>query len=231
MQEAGIQSLTMSRRGLFRAALTALGTYGVTRGVPALAGVTEIKVPDNVPEEKFDFDAQRIESWTTVDGHWVVEEMAGAPSGKKALVQRATKNEFNVIVAPGGPYGDVDISVKFKPVAGREDASGGIAFRFTDGKYYVVRANALEDNFRLYSYDRGRRQLATATVKAPALGQWHTVRVVAVGDHMQAWLDGKLYLDHRDQRFKSGRVGLWTKADSVTAFDDLVIRGSREKAS
>ena len=222
-----MQGLTMSRRGLFRTALAALGTYGMTRGAPALAGATEIKVADNVPEETFDFDAQGIASWTTVDGQWVVEEMAGAPRGKKVLVQRATKNQFNVIVAPGGPYRDVDISMKFKPIAGREDASGGIVFRFSDGKYYVVRANALEDNFRLYSYDKGRRQLATATVKAPALGQWHTVRLVAVGDQIQAWLDGKLYLDHRDPRFKSGRVGLWTKADSVTAFDDLAIRGSK----
>jgi 3-keto-disaccharide hydrolase len=222
-----MQGLTMSRRGLLRTALAALGTYGVTRGAPARAGVTEIKVPDNVPEEKFDFETQGIEGWTTLDGQWTVEAVVGAPSGKKVLVQRATKNPFNVIVAPGGPYGDVDVSMKFKPVSGREDASGGIVFRFTDGKYYVVRANALEDNFRLYSYDRGRRQLATAAVKAPALGQWHSVRLVAVGDHMQAWLDGKLYLDHRDARFKSGRVGLWTKADSVTAFDDLGIRGTK----
>ena len=78
---------------------------------------------------------------------------------------------------------------------------------FTDGKYYVVRANALEDNFRLYYYDRGRRQIATASVKAPALGQWHTIRLVAVGDHLQAWLNGTLALDHRDSRLKSGRVG------------------------
>ena len=112
-----------------------------------------------------------------------------------------------------------------KPISGREDASGGIVFRFNDGKYYVVRANALEGNFRLSSYDRGRRQLASASVKAPALGQWHAIRVVAVGDRVQAWLDGKPHLDHRDARFKSGRVGLWTKADSVTAFDDLTIRG------
>src|SRR6267142_4888932 len=220
-----MQSLTMSRRGLFKTALGALGTYGVTRGAPALAGVTEIKVPDNVPEEKFDFDTQGIESWTTVDGQWAVEEMAGAPSGKKVLMQRATKNQFNVIVAPGGPYGDVDISMKFKPIAGREDASGGIVFRFTDGKYYVVRANALEGNFRLYSYDRGRRQLASASVKPPPLGQWHLLRVVSIGDHIQGWLDGALLLDHRDSRFKSGRVGLWTKADSITAFNDFTIRG------
>jgi Domain of Unknown Function (DUF1080) len=153
-----------------------------------------------------------------------VEEMAGAPSGKRVLVQRATQNEFNVIVAPA-VYADVDLSMKFRPMSGREDASGGIVFRFTDGRYYVVRANALEDNFRLYYYDRGRREIASARVKAPALGQWHTVRVVAVGDHMQAWLNGRLLLDHHDSRFKAGRVGLWTKADSITAFDDLTIRG------
>ena len=178
-------------------------------------------------EQTFDFNAKGIADWTVVEGQWVVEDMPGAEGGRKALVQRATRNEFNVIVAPPGPFTDVDVSVKFDPLSGREDASGGIVFRFADGKYYVVRANALETNFRLYSYDRGRRQLATASVKVPALGQWHTVRVVAVGDHMQAWLDGKLSLDHRDSRFKSGRVGLWTKADSITAFDDLTIRGVR----
>src|SRR5207253_8744847 len=220
----------MPRRRFFTAALAAVAVVGASRRRRALAAPTEIKVPDNVPTTAFDFETTGIEGWSTVAGRWAVEDMAGAPSGKRVLVQRATDNEFNVIVAPGS-YADVDVSVKFRPISGREDASGGIVFRFNDGKYYVVRANALEDNFRLYSYDRGRRQLATATVKAPALGQWHTVRLVAVGDHMQAWLDGKLSLDHRDQRFKSGRVGLWTKADSVTAFDDLVIRGSKEKAS
>ena len=185
----------------------------------------ELKVPDNAPTETFDFETKGTDGWTTVDGQWTVEDMAGAPSGKRVLVQRATKNEFNVIVAPPGPYTDLDVSMKFKPISGHEDASGGIVFRFNDGKYYVVRANALEGNFRLYYYDRGRRQLASASVKAPALGQWHTVRLVAVGNHMQAWLDGKPYLDHHDSRYKAGRVGLWTKTDSVTAFDDLTILG------
>jgi hypothetical protein len=220
-----MQGATMSRRGLLKAALATLGAYGVGRRTSALAAAVEIKVPGNIPEEKFDFEAKGIEGWTTVDGQWTVEDMAGAPSGKKVLVQRATKNQFDVIVAPPGPFTDVDVSMRFNPLSGREDASGGIVFRFTDGKYYVVRANALEDNFRLYYYDRGRRQLASARIKAPVLGQWHTLRLVAVGDHMQAWLDGKLYLDHRDSRFRSGRVGLWTKADSITAFDDLTIRG------
>ncbi len=204
------------------AALVAGAWWPRSRGAEA---AQELKVPDVVPTDKFDFESKGIEGWTTVDGQWAVEEMAGAPSGKRVLVQRATKNAFNVIVAPPGPYTDVDVSMKFKPISGQEDASGGIVFRFTGGKYYVVRANGLEDNLRLYYYDRGRRQLASATVKAPALGRWHTVRLVAIGDHMQAWLNGTPYLDHRDSRFKTGRVGLWTKADSVTAFDDLMIRG------
>ena len=213
----------MPRRRFFTTALVALAGFGASRR-RALAAPAEIKVPDNVPTTTFDFETTGIEGWSTVAGRWAVEDMAGAPSGKRVLVQRATNNEFNVIVAPGS-YADVDVSVKFRPISGREDASGGIVFRFNDGKYYVVRANALEDNFRLYSYDRGRRQLATARVKAPALGQWHTLRLVAVGDHIQAWLDGALHLDHHDSRFTAGRVGLWTKADSITAFDDLTVRG------
>lgn len=217
-------TITLSRRKLLQAGLVALGNAAANGPASVLAAPVEVKVPDNVPVDKFDFEAKGIEGWTTVTGQWAVEDMASAPSGKKVLVQRATKNEFNVIVAPSGRYTDVDVTMAFKPISGREDASGGIVFRFNDGKYYVVRANALEDNFRLYSYDRGRRQLATSSVKAPALGQWHTVRVVVVGDRIQAWLNGKPYLDHRDSRFKSGRVGLWTKADSITAFDDLAIR-------
>lgn len=219
-----MRNTAMSRRRWLGTTLATFGVFSVRRGGP-LAAPVEVKLPDNIPVETFDFESKGIEGWATVDGQWAVEDMAGAPSGKKVLVQRATMNPFNVIVAPSGPYLDVDVSMKFKPISGREDASGGIVFRFTDGKYYVVRANALEDNFRLYYYDRGRRQLATASVKAPALGQWHTLRVVALGDHIQAWLGGELYLDQRDARFKSGRVGLWTKADSVTAFDDLTIRG------
>ena len=186
----------------------------------------ELSLPESIPTERFGFETKGIEGWTTVNGQWAVEEMAGAPSGRQVLVQRAVQNAFNVVVAPGGPYADVDVSVRVKPISGREDASGGIVFRFADGRYYVIRANALENNFRLYSYDRGRRQLASATVEPPALGRWHTLRVVAIGDRIQGHLDGRLLLDHRDTRFRSGQVGLWTKADSITAFDDFVVRGT-----
>jgi len=216
----------MSRRAVFKTTVAAIAGLGLTRpaSVPARAA---LELLGDAVTTSFDFEVTGVDGWTPSDGQWTVEEMPGAPSGTKVLVQRATRNAFDVIVAPPGPYTDVDVSVKFKPISGREDASGGIVFRFADGRYYVVRANALEDNFRLYAYDRGRRQLASASVKPPALGHWHSLRVVAVGDHIQAWLNGALYLDHRDPRFKSGRIGLWTKADSITAFDDLVIRGTR----
>ena len=191
-----------------------------------LAAPAEVKIFDNMALQRFDFESAGVDGWTTVEGTWAVEEMDGAPSGRKVLVQRATGNAFNVIVASPGPFSDVDASVKFKPMSGREDASGGLVVRFDGGWYYVVRANAREDNVRLYHFDGERHQLATAGVKSPNLGQWHLLRVLAVGDHLQAWLDGQLLLDHRDTRSRVGRVGLWTKADSITAFDDLSIRGS-----
>jgi len=124
----------------------------------------ELRVPEEAAVERFDFEQQGTEGWKAMAGQWVVEEMSGAPSGKRVLVQRAVENHFNVIVAPSAPYTDVDVSVRFKPMSGRGDASGGIVFRFAEGHYYVVRANALENNFRLYYYYRGRHQLATASV-------------------------------------------------------------------
>src|SRR5215470_4503276 len=122
----------------------------------------ELKVPDGLAAERWDFEAKGIDSWTIVTGQWAVEEMAGAPSGKRVLVQRAVNNEFNVIVAPEPRYADVEVSMRFRPISGREDASGGVVFRFSDGRYYLIRANALEDNFRFYYYERGRHMLESA---------------------------------------------------------------------
>src|SRR5262249_26647470 len=203
--------MDMSRRQ-FVAAAAALGAHLAIGKRCAWAAESEVR---------FDF-TRPLEGWERVTGQWGIEDVPGAPQGK-ALVQRARNNAFNVIVAPGGPYTDVDVSVRFKPISGNEDASAGIVFRFSEGRYYVVRANALEDNFNLYYYDRSRHQITGARVKAPALGQWHKLRITAEGDDIKGWLNDQLLIDHRDSRFTSGRVGLWTKADSVTAFDDLVV--------
>ena len=219
----------MSRREVLTLAATALaGTLSLRR--PVAASVQELTLPADIAEQKPNFETQGLEGWTIVDGHWFVEEMPGVPFGTKALVQRATTNEFNVIVAPSGPFTDVDISAKFDPLSGTHDVSGGIVFRFSNGTYYMIGVSALENNLRLLAYDAGRRQLASASVKSPALGQWHLLRVVAIDDHIQGRLDGALFLDHRDTRFKAGGVGLWTKADSIIAFNDLTIRGRPDSA-
>jgi hypothetical protein len=204
---------------------TALTVYVVIVAGRSLAHAADLTVPEEAAVERFDFEQSSLEGRKSMAGQWTVEEMSGAPSGKRVLVQRAVENFFNVIVAPSAPYTDVDISVQCKPMAGRGDGSGGIVFRFAERHYYVVRANALESNFRLYYYDRGRHLLAAARVQPPVLGQWPMVRVVAVGDHIQAYLNGVLLLEHRDSRYRSGQVGLWTKGDSITAFDDFVVRG------
>ncbi len=216
--------MSISRRRVLALAAGAVSA-GVLRRGDAIAA-PDLTVPDGVPVQTFDFESKGIDGWVMLSGRWVVQEVPDAPSGSRVLVQRETRDEFKVIVTPSRAYRDVDVSVKFKPISGRKDASGGIVFRLQDETYYVVRANALEDNLRFYSYERRRRQLASANVKAPALGEWHTLRVVAVGDQVQAWLDGTRYLDHRDRRFTSGQIGLWTKSDSITAFDDLTIRGT-----
>jgi len=216
-------SSIVSRRSMLQT-LAALAASGMAPR-PASAAPADLRLPPGATEERFDLEAHGIDDWIVVNGRWVVEEVGDAPRGKRVLMQRATGNEFNVIVAPVGPFSDVDVSVMFKPISGKEDASGGIVVRFDRGRYYVARANALEDNIRLYYFDRGRHQLASARVKPPSLGTWHTLRLQVIGDRLQTYLDGTLHLDRRDTRFGAGRVGLWTKADSITAFDDLVIRG------
>ncbi len=202
----------LSRRQLIKTA----AAIGASMSIADYARAVESEV-------HFDF-AQPLQGWETVTGKWGIEDVPGASQGGRALVQRATNNAFNVIIASGGPYKNVDVSVRFKPISGHEDASGGIVFRFTEGRYYVIRANALENNFDLYSYDHGRHQIAGANVKAPALGQWHKLRIAAEGDHIQGWLNDRRLMDSHDSRFAEGRIGLWTKADSVTAFDDLIVR-------
>jgi hypothetical protein len=91
-----------SRRGLLKTALAAGGAYAAGGRGAVAAEPAELKLPDDIPVQKFDFETKGIEGWTTVDGQWAVEDMAGAPSGRRVLVQRATRNQVNVIVAPPG---------------------------------------------------------------------------------------------------------------------------------
>jgi hypothetical protein len=160
-------------------------------------------------------------------GIWVVQKMAEAPSGKRVVVQTGandTDKRFPVLIADKEAYADVDVSVQGKAITGKVDQGIGLVFRFSDPQsYYVVRANALEDNFRLYKMVDGRRiQIAGSDIKV-TIGQWHTLRAVAQGEHIVCSFDGQQIIDVQDATYTKGKVGLWTKADSVTAFDDLKV--------
>jgi hypothetical protein len=203
--------------------MTSFSRRHLVVGTGALCASVSARGLSALAEDEDRLDLSRpLQDWQTVSGDWSIQEVPGASQGR-ALVQRAESNEFNVIVAPGGLYDNIRVSVRFKPISGREDASGGIVFRFSEGRYYLIRANALEDNFRLYYYDNGRHMIASASTKAPALGQWHQLQIAVNRDRIQGWLNDQALIDHRDTRFAVGRIGLWTKADSVTAFENLVV--------
>ena len=159
---------------------------------------------------------------------WKIAEDPSAPKGPRVLFQSAAgpSSLFSLCVADKSSFTDVDLTVAFKSVAGKKDQGGGPLWRFKDSdNYYVVRANPLEDNFRVYKVVAGKRvQLATVDVEV-ASAKWHTIRVVHKGDHIQCYLNGKRHLDVKDAELKqAGKVGLWTKADAQTYFDDLVVR-------
>ena len=162
--------------------------------------------------------------WKFVTGRWVRRTSSGRP----VLAQTVETQPWAVALLEDQAFADVDVSVRFRPISGKEDASGGIILRARDGQnYLLVRANALENNFRLYSIVNGtRRTLASAKIVEPKLGDWHTLRVVATGPRIQAWLDRAPLLDHRDATFTRGWLGLWTKADSITEFADLEASGT-----
>jgi len=161
-------------------------------------------------------------------GSWVVKEDATAPSKPNVLAQTSTDTtdyRFPLAMLEEGSFKDLDLSVKFKAVGGKVDQAGGLIFRAQDANnYYIVRANALEDNYRLYHVVAGRRrQFAGVNLKVTS-NQWHTLRVVAAGNRFQCYYDGELKIDATDNTFpNAGKVGLWTKADSVTHVDDFEV--------
>ncbi len=181
---------------------------------PSIATPIEVESSESF-EDNF---SKQDSSWKIKTGKWSFEN--------GLLKQSATDEHFPLILLEKEKLSDVDISVKFKPISGNIDASGGVVFRAVDkDNYFIVRANALEDNFRLYTFKDGyRSEIASSTVTPPTLGEFHNIRVLVKGEHIQAYLDGKLYIDHHDNSFSKGYVGLWTKADSVTEFDDLIIK-------
>jgi len=191
-----------------------------------LATVTLAAGAEERTSVKYDLGLENPK-WKFVAGQWVRR----ASGGRQVLAQTVETQPWAVALLEDQKFGDVDVSVRFRPISGKEDASGGIIFRARDGRnYFLIRANALENNFRLYRLVNGKRStIASARVSEPSLGAWHSIRVVAAGPKIQGYLDGQRLLDHDDKTFADGWVGLWTKADSVTEFADLEVSGTPVK--
>jgi hypothetical protein len=121
---------------------------------------------------------------------------------------------------------DVDVTVRFKAVDGKVDQAGGVAVRLSDAdNYYVVRANALEDNVRFYRVVKGRREQLGGVNTRVTANEWHQLGLRAEGQRFTITFDGKQLFTASDPSIAgTGKVALWTKADSVTRFDRIEIR-------
>ena len=157
---------------------------------------------------------------------WAVETDPTAPS-KPNVLRQSGKGTYPWCAKKDVAITDGFVEVKFKPMQGSEDRAAGLMWRFKDGdNYCLARANALENNVSLYHTTRGSRQTIKYVDAPVQANEWHSLRVEFAGKHIKVSLDGKQYIELDDDHIAGpGAVGVWTKADSVTAFDDFAWGG------
>jgi hypothetical protein len=220
-----------SGRGSMRRAVRHDACTWLTAHLRALFGTLAIGVGTAVLAETDNFDSAEAgvppSDWVCgVTGggapQWRIEPESSAPS-KPNVLKQSGRGAFPWCVKKNASLAEGVVEVKFKALDGREDQAGGLVWRWKDGNnYYVARANALEDNVSLYYTENGNR-ITLKYVDAPvARNQWHTLRVEFSGTRIKVALDAKSYIELDDAHLSGpGRAGVWTKADSVTAFDDF----------
>jgi len=158
----------------------------------------------------------------TGQARWTVVQDASAPS-KPNVLKQSGQATYPVCLKDDTSIKDGFVEVKFKAISGKEDQAGGLVWRAKDANnYYVARANALEDNVTIYHTINGRRTEKKRSNMKVATNQWHTLRVDFQANHFTVMFNGQKALEWEDETFKDpGKVGVWTKADSVTSFDDF----------
>lgn len=214
-----------TRRSLIAAAL-ALPTWWSTARAQALPGAPDLSQYPVGP-----LPPEFLTSWRTgqgAGGDWRVVAEPSASQGK-AIEQASAdpiEHRFPLAVYEPLPAQDVEASVRLKAGSGKVDRAGGLAVRLRDAdNYYVVRANALEDNVNLYRVVKGRRQQIKGVSAKVSSGEWHTLGLKAQGPQFSVSFDGKPLFTAEDQTFTGlGKVALWTNADSITQFDHLEIK-------
>ena len=190
----------------------------VPSGKPSLAAEESKKVWAFESDEP----GKIAKGFTGAVGTWEVE-LDGA---NHVLAQKAKNDDatFNVVLVDETQIKDLDLSVRLRAVAGETDQGGGVVWRAKDkDNYYIARYNPLEDNFRVYKVERGKRtQFRSA--KIPGDTKWHTLRLTMTGSRITCYFDGMKYLEAEESTFpEAGRIGLWSKADARSYFDDLTV--------
>ncbi len=195
--------------------------------IVALATITALA-------ETVNFDNMELRkppaNWTatktgTGEAKWAVVADDSAPS-KPNVLKQSGEATYPVCIKDDSRIKDGFVEVKFKPVSGKEDQAGGVIWRCQDAdNYYIARANALEDNVTIYHTIKGKRVSFKNVNEKVASGVWHTLRVDFEGSKFTVTFDGKKVIEASDDSFHdAGKVGVWTKADSVTLFDDFSYR-------
>jgi hypothetical protein len=158
---------------------------------------------------------------------WVVREDATSPDGRYVLAQESaeqTEYRFPLCVYDKFVARDVAVETTFMAISGKMDEAGGVVLRYTPENYYIARANALENNVILFKTVNGKRSKIEEVPVPVNKGEWHTLRFEAKRRHLTIIFDGKTVIDRDDDTFfNAGKVGYWTKADSVTEFGNLKI--------
>jgi hypothetical protein len=164
------------------------------------------------------------------EAKWTIEKDDTTPS-KPNVLKQSGEATYPVVLKDDTSLKDGFVEVKLKPVSGKEDQAGGVIWRAKDAdNYYICRANALEENVVLYKTENGKRKSLDIVGRKGGYGvetkvasqQWHTLRVEFAGSRFKVLFNGNHLFDVEDKSFADGgKVGLWTKADSVTLFDDF----------
>jgi len=214
-----------TRRAALHGLAAPLFAMAPTAGWTAEALVVDLK---DVPAGALPASFTTARTGQGAPSTWLVQEDASVPGGRVITQTSNDKTDYRFPLAIYQPFSgtDVEVTVRFKAVAGSIDRAGGIVLRLIDpNNYYVLRANALEDNVNFYHVVQGvRRQIKGAAAKVTS-GQWHALTLKAERDQFTATFDGKPILAAADHTFSAaGKVALWTKADSVTSFVALTIR-------
>lgn len=164
-------------------------------------------------------------------GEWTVLQTDQAKSLSHVLKQimaMGAEHAYKNVLIDGTKSSDIELEVSLLPIEGKADIGGGLIWRATaDRNYYLARANPLEQNIRIYRVVKGVRQMLKNFDHIIDVRQWHTLRVLTNGCRVQVYFDEKQVCDLCDETFSTGRIGLWTKSDAVTYFDDLKLQIAR----